>query len=123
MLVTADKEVHWAWSGSLRLQAMFRHWSQAVTHRATWLPEELKGPKRKRVRTEQNGPGRKPRHSGLKRLNRAEKARQTVSAEEDPKTEEDPNIDSAGDAPKTEEAFRPHQPHPAILFGIHFRAA
>ena len=36
---------------------MFRHWSQAVFHRAAWLPEELKGPKRKRGRTEQNGPG------------------------------------------------------------------
>ena len=116
MLVTADKEVAWAWSGSLRLQAMFRHWSQAVIHRAAWLPEEFKGPKRTRARTDRNRPGPKTR---LK----TEEARQTDSAEEAPKTEEAPKIDSAEEAPKTEEAFRPHQPHPTILFGIHFRAA
>ena len=84
------------------MQAMFRHWSQAVFHRAKWLPEELKGPKRKRA---QNRP-----YSRLIRP-RTEEARQIVSDEEDSKivssdpSEEAPNIDSAGDALKTEEAM------------------
>lgn len=47
-LVTDDKVLPWANAYAHRMIAMFRHWSQAVSNRASWLPESLKGPIRKR---------------------------------------------------------------------------